>query len=207
MNMLIVGKSGSGKTYFLKNLIRKTVKKDDIAVWISSLPQDIDFSDTITINRTDISYEKLLGAYEHLGVVYGMLTNDEIQEQMDKLALCLWNLSSRIPASKHIYLIIDEAYDYYNKIKHSKQLERLIRAGRKNGISIIMATQQIIDLDLTFLKQCSYLVVFALSESNDLNKVSKNLGIEEETLRSLKVVDHEYIIKNLRTSEILIGHE
>ncbi|MEM3423449.1 MAG: ATP-binding protein [Nitrososphaeria archaeon] len=203
MNMLIVGKTGSGKTYFLKRLLSKLIKKDDYLIWISNSTLDIDIKNVIEINHANIDFNKLLNKYHQIGIVYGLIDKNELTENIDRLCSEIWERRGK----KNIYLVIDEAYEYYSKFQHSKMLEKLIRAGRKHRISIIMSTQQIIDLDLTFLKQSSYLIVFGLSENNDKYKVAKNLDLDVNQLNSINVANHEYLIKNLRTGEVSIGKE
>ncbi len=203
MNMLVVGKTGSGKTIFVKNLIKNIVKPQDRLIWISNDRRDINVPDVLSVDRTDILYRLLFEKYPHVGIEMGFLSNDEVQAQMDRIAYDIWHLDN--PANT--FFVIDEASEFYARASHSVQLERLIRAGRKRGISVIMATQMIIDLDLTFLKQCSYLVVFALSETNDREKVAKNLSLTMESLEPLSVTNHRYLIKNMRTGEISYGLE
>lgn len=205
VNMLIVGTTGTGKSYFLKELNKSLIRPNDTVVWISNSQKDIMLPDILEVNRSDINYSLLLEKYPHAGIIYGMVTKDELKEHIDSLSQAVW-INARKKRGK-TWIIIDEASEFYPRNSHSTMLEKLIRGGRKDGISVIMSTQMIVDLDLSFLKQASYLVTFAVNEANDKEKVSKNIGIPSEYFLELNRQNHIYFVKNMSTGDILRGYE
>ncbi len=202
MNITVFGKTGTGKSIFASQLIKKI--RADIPIYMitdntldfkeqSGVVLDIDYT-----NYRKVNFDKVLDQ-SRVRIVFGMISDKEINEFMDKLSYKIYNRG--VPC----LLVIDEAHMIYSKRLHSRVLERLVRGGRKKHIHLMMITQQIIDLDLSILKQSKYTIVFRLSEANDVAKTSENLQISPDRL--VKLPRYHYLIYDSYSGKLFESYE
>lgn len=191
MNITIIGKTGTGKSFLTHRLLSRI--RDDIPIYMfTDNPQDFSgMGDRVVLDYTNYRKLNYDTVFSKKRVVFemGMISNTEINEFFDIFALKLY-LHKR-PA----IVAIDEAHMFFGKTKHSKNLERLVRGGRKYFIHVIMITQQIVDLDTTIIKQSKYVFSFRLTELNDVFRTSVNLQINPDILRTL--LPYHYIMYDM----------
>ena len=197
MNITIFGKTGTGKSVLATRILQNIRK--DIPIFMLT-DNDIDFTSTTGVtldidytNYMKVNYERLLQE-KRVKLMFGMISDKEINAFMDRFSFEVYNRS--LPC----VIAIDEAHIFYGKRSHSKVLERLVRGGRKKHIHILMITQQIIDLDLSILKQSKYVMVFRLSELNDIQRTALNLNINPDILAQLP--PYHYIVYNSYTGQL-----
>lgn len=198
VNITIFGKTGTGKSVLGATILDYI--RADIPIFMLT-DNSIDFTSSNGVmldidytNYKKLNYEKLFEE-KRVKLMFGMISDHEINEFMDRFSFEVYNRS--LPC----VIVIDEAHIFYGKRSHSKILERLVRGGRKKHIHIIMITQQIIDLDLSILKQSKYVIVFRLSELNDIQRTALNINIDPVILSEL--APYHYVIYNSYTGELI----
>lgn len=188
----IIGKSGSGKSwlarwlaiqYLKKGLTEYIVVLDTSADHFYSGLQDWNFklwSYDNALAQKKINWTKVFNQYPKSVIEISFLTDEEITNLVDDVSLSIMELGNTL-------LLIDEAHQFYPRTGyHSKNLERLIRGGRKIGVDLIFVTQMRVDVDLVAVKQANVVISFQVTEENDVEKVSRLLGESKEKITSLK---------------------
>lgn len=200
MNISVFGKTGTGKSVVSSRIIKSI--RSDIPVYMFT-DNDYDFEgyQRIEINYQNykkLNYDKVFRT-KRLVFVFTMISDDEINQFFDIFAMRVY-LNHR-----PCIIAIDEAHHFYSKGRHSKNLERIVRGGRKLHIHVIMITQQVVDLDLSMLKQSKYIFVFRLSELNDVYRMSENIQVDPNVILNLN--PYHYLLYNVYTGELLEGKE
>lgn len=201
---LVLGKSGTGKSYFTRHLIveylEKKKRKHHIVIdlspdhFYSGLKEkgfkltEIDRNNV----KINIDWEKVLSIYPNVVLEVVDLLDEEIIYLLDGLGKDLFKIGDTL-------LVIDEAHQFFKRFHYSEELARLFRGGRKYYIDIVMVTQMITDLEMIARKQANTIVSFQITEENDVKKVSSLFGVDETVLRGLG--EYQFLVKNLRTGE------
>lgn len=155
MRLLLIGKSGNGKSSFLGNLLlrkdmyRDNFKPENIYIFSGSLYGDKKI-ETI-IKELDIPEENLFDRYEdeEINIVYDMLVDN-------------YNESLAMKEKPEHTLILFDDLSYTNKMKTSKKesaLDRLMCNGRKFLISTIVTAQKYSQLNTTARENCSGMII------------------------------------------------
>ncbi len=155
MRLLLIGKSGNGKSSFLGNLLlrhdmyRDDFKPENIYIFSGSLYGDKKI-ETI-IKELEIPEENLFDRYndEEINIVYDMLVDNYNQALAMKEKV------------EHTLILFDDL-SYTNKMKTSKKesaLDRLMCNGRKYLISTLVTAQKYSQLNTTARENCSGMVL------------------------------------------------
>lgn len=117
-------------------------------------------------------------------------------------------------SSKPLIIVIDEAHRFLGG-KTAPLLSRLVMEGRKFGLSLVVITQQPLDLDPSIIANSAFIVSFTIQEADNLNymvrvlsggnisydsvkQILANLG-KYEALVKARDDNSLYIIKTLKT--------
>jgi len=155
MRLLLIGKSGNGKSSFLGNLLlrkdmyRDNYKSENIFLFSGSLNGDAKIS-TIR-SELDIPEENLFDRYndDEINIVYDML----VDNYNDAIAMK--------EKPEHTLILFDDL-SYTNKMKTSKKesaLDRLMCNGRKYLISTLVTAQKYSQLNTTARENCSGMIL------------------------------------------------
>jgi len=196
MNIIVTGATGTGKTYFILNVLAKTDKE------IYAFSEHIDDFQTLEkLSGKTLKYYEVLTPNMPVNlpgntcIDLSGLTDPERVEWLDKF------FGFRANDYNYIYYI-DEAHAFFpsrNIGKHSVNLERVIRGGRKRGQDVIMVTHRPQDLDLSILSQAMYIISFRSPEKNTAERIAANIGVKPDEIINLP--EYTAICYNTRTGE------
>ncbi len=183
-HFLIIGMTGSGKSFLARNLILR------LSVVHGSKIILIDFSGEYK-NMLDPEFMKAeSGTFPSLErqVSYFDLTQKPEAERMRLASEILSNLvllmrHRKIEAGEQAFVVIDEAWKL---LASDKNLEVIIREGRKYRIGLILSSQLIEDADIAITSNISTLLLFRTQDKNSLELVRKNYGISEVEIESIQ---------------------
>lgn len=199
---LIVGITGSGKTYFTVYLVKQYIrlKQRKFIVIVDStdaLRKDLPFLKHCEVRPLDYSYidfEEIITVHKNvLFEVSGLLPEQDVSF-MD--ALC-----SSVMTVGNTLLVVDEAHRYLPRDKPSDEFLILLREGRKRYVDTIIVTQFPVDLNLIARRQANSLVVFKLLDDRDTEKVAYYLELEPENIRDLDLYD--FILKDRNSGRMI----
>ena len=154
MRLLLIGKSGNGKSSFLGNLLlrddfyRKDFKPENIYIFSGS-KGDVKIATIIT--ELEIPEENLFYQYndEEINILYEHLVENYKEHILNK------------EKPEHVLILFDDL-SYTNKMKISKKesaLDKLFCNGRKWLISTIITAQKYSQLNTTSRENCSGMVL------------------------------------------------
>jgi len=199
---LIVGITGSGKSYFVEHLIKKYVslkQRKNIVIVDSTdaYKKEIPYFKHCEVRPLDysqIDFDRIISEQQYvLFEVSGLLPEQDVVF-MDALCSSIINV-------KDTLLVVDEAHRYLPLYNPSKQFLILLREGRKHYIDTIIITQFPIDLNLIARRQANSLVVFKLLDDTDTEKVAYYLELKPEEIRDLELYD--FLLKDRNTGEMI----
>ena len=183
----IVGKKGSGKSYYagyiLECLLFRTKKP---FVILDYHKEHLGFTDIAGVKKFKltedyigrINWKRLILSCKGLIVypekVYRHLVNQEFSE-----------ICRVIMEIENTLLLVDECSNLAPNNAIDENFELVVTEGRKFGVELISADQRTQQIDKTILSQSSKLVCFTMFEENDLSHV-KGIFPDVNQLRHLK---------------------
>lgn len=186
---VIIGKSGSGKSYLTKYMVKRIIPGKKVLVISNSteyskeIPALQHFDVDIT-KAGKLNYLKMLSQLKYVSL--NLLLDDEnLVSEMDRIAESMLNLHNCV-------LVIDEAHIFFPRYRASKKLEILVKAGRKFGVDGIFITQMPVDLNTAPLKQKSFIISFQITEKSELERL--RIGFEDYRLELPKLTDHQFLV-------------
>lgn len=201
---LILGTTGSGKTYFTSYLIskyialkaRKHIVVVDSTEDYKELLPFLKHCDVPAVDFSSIDFEKII--LENPNVLFevsGLLPDQDVVF-LDYLCRAIMNVGD-------IFFVCDEAHRYLPKDKPSNQFLILLREGRKRYIDPCLVTQFPVDLNLIARRQANSLVVFRLLDDTDTERTGYYLETKPEEVMNLET--YHCIIKDRDTGESVYG--
>jgi len=200
---LIVGKSGCGKSWFGRYILTQYLQNQAIkyAVVIDN-SSDHFYGGLQTQGfflqeygeveaQRSYNWENFIKANKKVLLEITNLKQDEITRLMDDISKALYNLGDSL-------ILVDEAHIFFPYHHHSIEFERLLRGGRKKGIDVIMITQTLVDLNLIALRLANILILFQITEANELERARQYFQVDKEEIFNLR--DREYFFKDMKTS-------
>lgn len=183
---LVVGKTGYGKSFYVKSELVTIFPRHVIFDLMSEYVEGIDFNPKGYEIFTDIEdfYEFM---YQH--------TEDKrlrVICQFDDQ--CDYEYAFKVTyASENTAVIIEEIANFITPHKIVVELESLIRFGRHKSTSIVATTQRINDLHPLFLNNADILVAFNLSDRNDIKRLQSIHYIGDRALEIPSLKKTKYI--------------
>lgn len=178
---LIFGKTGSGKTFYVKKLIKNFKRVIILEPSLDEYDNEgIIFYDFLSL----ITYIKQYNVNLTTNFIFVCkFTNDEDVEK-------LFILCERL---KNLVLILEECEIFISPYNKSSNFLRLVRYGRHYNISIIGIARRLSELSLDFRAQVNKIISFIQTDNRDVQNMVK-LGYEFQNLPSLK--NYEFIEKD-----------
>lgn len=183
-HMLIVGMTGSGKTFLMKSLImRLSVIREDAIVLLDFSGEYRDILADYAVSPGDFQ-RRTPGAH---GISYidfsKMGERTKVIESSAILSSCLALMRRRTTSAcaSRMFIVLDEAWKL---LKSEKGLETIVREGRKYGVGLILASQLVADADAQVLSNIATLFLFRTQDRKSLERVAKNYGISDKCISS-----------------------
>ncbi|HIP90491.1 MAG TPA: AAA family ATPase [Candidatus Nanopusillus sp.] len=188
-HIAVLGMTGTGKTYFIKDLIRRAKSKGKKIV---ILDLERDYHDVGAFTLKDW---RNIGVYKDKKQVLRILTEDyEDGQVQDKI----YNYIFR--NMRNWIVVIDEVHNQGgHQSKLSSSLKKLITRGRKRGLKLIVASQRPSLIDKTILSNCAVLVLKKVGWDTDW---SVYRAVNKEVCDLLKNSTNKYATVILRYGTI-----
>ncbi len=205
---MICGKSGCGKSWFGRYILLEYLKQkatkyivilDDSSDHFYSGLRGKNFylqEYGQTEAQGSYNWEKFIGDKKKVIIETTNLTQEEITKLVNSVSKAVYNLGN-------VLFLVDEAHIFFPTYQSSVELERLLRGGRKRRIDIILITQTMIDLNLIALRLTNILILFQITEINEIKRAQQYFQVNKGVLSNLR--DREYVFKDMKTSQEDIG--
>ena len=186
-HIAILGMTGTGKTYFIKNHLLKPAKQKGIPVIILDLERDY--------NGFVVKNYKNIKNYIGKKSVIKINTDDYDEEQMQS---DIYNhIFKKI---RDAMVVIDEVHNQGgHQHKLDMNLKKLITRGRKRGLKIVLASQRPALVDKTLLSNCGTLILKKVGWGTDWNIYKE---INKDAYNQLKESTNKYATVILRQGVI-----
>ena len=173
---LFMGKSGSGKTYTIKN--HPLVKKDGarVVVWDPYESHDVFYTKSLPEFGKNLADAVRSGK----GFRIGLAVNPDL-DAFEMFCRMVWAMAD---GTKQTIVIVEELADVAGPGKASQAWGTMVRVGRKYGLVLFPATQRPQEVDKTIFTQASRVWV-GLVSNYDHKYVQRNTGISVEQLESI----------------------
>ncbi|GEM45313.1 ATP-binding protein [Deinococcus cellulosilyticus] len=181
-NWLILGSSGSGKTYYLNMLLEEFRSHVRYLVVVNStrqLQQHCAHHEYVSNADLDKQYspEMLANLIRAKGSIhFEVAPSKKAKAFLNSLSEAVMSLGVFEAESLQVLVVVDECQNYVSKQCYSEGWNRIETEGRKFGIGVMKATQNITSTGQTAIepdavKQVTRLVVFPLSEVNQRRRI------------------------------------
>ncbi|AFD02288.1 terminase large subunit [Haloarcula hispanica icosahedral virus 2] len=192
----VLGRSGTGKSYYTGYLLEQTVPEFDYAVHFDIEDEEIGLSDadhdplykTLRVDQetaANISWVKAIANHEKLRVVPEGLTTEEQREVYAQIAEASLALVKEHVPDATAFISCDEAHNIVRQSAFDDRVERMITGGRKHGLECLHISQRPQLLHTTVISQADRRVYFGISDDNDLGKIDKVSNFPASDLKSL----------------------
>jgi len=197
MNITITGMTGSGKSYFARHMIAQSIKP---IYALADNIHDLEELEKVTgreLNLVRVGKNTVVKEIPpNTALVFENVIYSEIEETIDYICAYLYEQGNSI-------FYVDEAHIFFpnrNIGKSPRELERLLRGGRKKGIDVIMVTQRPQDLNLVAISQSHFLIAFKSAERNTIKVIAENMMVEPDVILNLD--RYEALIYDTTSGEI-----
>ena len=183
LHTIVLGQSGSGKTYWLKHhpLVKKRGAR--VIVWDPYETHEVHYSKT----RADFAREAAAALRSRKGFKLGLSVNPTEQgfEYFNRVA---WTLAD---GRKTLVVVIEELADVTGSGKAKGTFSQLIRVGRKYGVVVMAATQRPQEIPKTLFTQvsrkwCGYVDPF------DRTYCERHMGLDRGSLGTIAPGSYQF---------------
>jgi len=192
----VLGRSGTGKSYYTGYLLEQVVPNFDYAVHYDIEDEEKGLSDpdhdplykTLYVDQQKaarISWPKAIHNHKKLRVVPEGLTTAEQRELYARIAGAVMKLCKDVKPDYSAFVSCDEAHNIVKQQAFDERVERMITGGRKHGVECLHISQRPQLLHTTVISQADRRVYFAISDDNDLSKIDKQAGFPAARLKNL----------------------
>ena len=189
-HVLVVGDSGSGKTYFMASVCKF------LPAYIFVNPQEEAIVDGITQVVTENENEVIEFLEDGYRRIQFIPSEDDLEgvEQLNTIRLDLWEVARNMNLSDGswwMHMIIDEA-QIYAWLGSRTDLQNFARRGRRYGIKSFFISQAPQDLCKPIVNNCDYTVMFELGTFAEPYYQRFHIPIDEE--REWLAKPHHFVV-------------
>lgn len=207
--VVVIGQSGTGKSYYTGFLLEITVPAFDIAVHYDIENEEPGLSHKTynpiystleptpkTAKHTD--WPRFIGTYRKLRVVPDSMTEDQ---RRTLYAVICQSIMALCKSNRNVsaFISCDEAHNLVPQHAFDNRVERLITGGRKHGVECLHISQRPQLLHSTVISQADRRIYFRVNDDNDIKKINKVSAFPADRLKDLP--DRSCIVENKSTGE------
>lgn len=206
--VVVLGRSGTGKSYYTGYLLEQTVPEFTLAVHYDIEDEEKGLSDwnhdplyrTLRVDEMEarrLDLRRVLAHQRKLRVVPIGLTEEELRMLYAGICRIVMELCREMEATA--FISCDEAHNILKQSAFPTACERLITGGRKHGVECLHISQRPQLLHTTVISQADKRVYFGISDDNDLRKIDKQSSFSAGRLNNLS--SRTCIIENKNSGE------
>ena len=185
---LVIGQSGSGKTYWLKRhkwLKGKRGKR--VIIWDAYESHEAHYARSLS------EFARMLAGAMRSGKGFRIgLAVHPTQAAFEQFCRMVW---AALDGSKETFVLVEELGDVAKPGKASQNWGQLIRVGRKFGAILLPVTQRPQEIDKTLFTQVSR-IWCGLVSAYDRTYVEKYLDLERGSLATIEPESYRFVYKH-----------
>src|SRR6056297_2869194 len=206
----VLGRSGTGKSYYAGYLLEQSVPEFDLTVHYDIENEERGLSDrqnnplyeTLPVSAKkarQLNWQHCILNHPRLRVVPEGLTSDEQRVLYAEICRIVMRICKDLKPSLSALVSCDEAHNVLRQSDFPTECERLITGGRKHAVECLHISQRPQLLHSTVISQADRRVYFSVSDSNDLDKIDKTSAFPASMLKKLPA--RTCIVENKDTGE------
>ena len=193
-HVLVIGTTGSGKTWFVAHF---ALKWYPVFIFVNTSVEQVvtEVTEITCYNNPDEVFEALEEGYRRIEYV-PPLDKEEAIEQLEEIRVRLFEIGVKLNLPEGEFwctVIIDEAQDFIKKGRQSPG-EDFFRRGRHARVRVVGITLKPQDISTTVLTQTENQVIFI--SGNFQEAYFQNHKIPYETWKPWLKQDYHYVILN-----------
>jgi DNA helicase HerA-like ATPase len=122
-------------------------------------------------------------------------------KQFSFVCSLVWSVALQ---GRPVRLVVDELSEFTTASEAPAAWRRVVKRGRKQGISVIAAAQRPAEIDKTIWSNASTVRSGRLNFENDQTVIAAALGVTRDDVASLKQLD--YLERDRNTGALIRGH-
>ncbi|MFB9994486.1 hypothetical protein ACFFLM_21245 [Deinococcus oregonensis] len=183
---LVIGGTGSGKTYLARQIIRVYAKKPDYIIVVNSSKQLREFArhhEVVDIAALEAGFttRELYVLIKRHGAVHFEVSPGGDEKDIRRFMDCLGNAAmelGRLETNRcMVLMVLDECQNYVGKKVFSRGMKRVYSEGRKFGVDTVNITQQLAGdgdtIHMTVRRMISVLVVCPMDEEAERDRIQR----------------------------------
>lgn len=193
----VLGRSGTGKSYYTGYLLEQVVPTFDLAVHFDIEDEEGGLSDvnndplyrTLRIDReraSKLDWIRVIWNHKKIRVVPEDLTTEEQRAVYAEICRSVMRICKDLKPKTTAVVSCDEAHTILTEHKFPEPVERLITGGRKHGVEALHCSQRPQLLPTTIISQADKRVYFGISDDNDIKKINKTASFPASKLKDLQ---------------------
>lgn len=206
--VVVLGRSGTGKSYYTGYLLEQTVPEFTLAVHYDIEDEEIGLSDrnhdplyrTVRVDEKlarEVDWKRVITRHRKVRVVPIGLTEAEMRALY--AGICSVVMDACRGRDATAFVSCDEAHNILKQSNFPTPCERMITGGRKHGVECLHISQRPQLLHTTVISQADKRVYFGISDDNDLRKIDQQSSFPARRLKDLK--NRTCIVENKNTGE------
>lgn len=174
--ILIFGRTGSGKSYFVKQIIKKLSR-------VIIIDKMFEYNDGIIF----YSFIELLDYFLiNKPQEFKFICRFENDNDIELLFRFCWYV-------KNLVLVVEESELYISPYQKQSEFLKLVRYGRHRAISIIAIARRVIELSNDVKANADKIITFKQILKKDLDYL-ENLGFNKDEILNLKQYEYKEVI-------------
>jgi len=173
--ILIFGRTGSGKSFLTKKIIRNERR----LIVIDSM---YEYTDGIIFYRLNALIDYL---QNNKPATFRFICRFDTELEIELLFLLVWEL-------QNVFLVVEESEYYISPYKKISNFLRLVRYGRHRNISIVAVARRVVELSNDIKFNANQIITFKQILKNDL-KYLESLGFDADEVTNLKRYEYKEV--------------
>lgn len=207
--VVVLGMSGTGKSYYAGYLLEQKVPAFDLAVHYDvedeekglSVPDRNPLYGTLYVDQeryARLDFLKVIYNHRRVRIVPEGLTGEELRDLYGVICKTVMTLCKDVDVGT-AFVSCDEAHNVVPNEAIDERVERLITGGRKHGVECLHISQRPQLLHKTCISQADRRIYFSVQEQRDLDKIDRNSNFPARKLKALG--ERSCIVENKDTGE------
>ncbi|MEM3423568.1 MAG: DUF87 domain-containing protein [Nitrososphaeria archaeon] len=163
-HIVIFGQSGTGKTTLAKYLIKQIAKQKPVWIWDYNAEYEL--------------FQKVKGTNN---LYYGNLTylpQEGTEEEFSQFCQTAYD-------QNNLTVVIEEVQEYANKFYMPPELAKIVRTGRRRGVTYIAISQRPAEVHNAIISNSHHRFIFRLDLPPDIIYLKRWVMVDENTIKTL----------------------
>jgi hypothetical protein len=209
-HLTVYGKSGSGKTYFVREVIATRARlRGTHVVYVATKRADAEIMKLHNVHGWPIIDTWPPGYGENQVLYWARAKGLSAEFRIPQRAKVKLLMDKLWTANSNTMVVWDELSYIQGELKLGPELTVYYREGRSNGITNVALMQRPSGVTRSAHSEAHWTVAFPPKDADDRKRVAEVLGDRARFQAALDLLDrqrHEFLIRHDRSGEVYVSH-